>query len=119
MKKAKNKEVLNQAFATFIREMRLKNNLNQSEMAEKLEIDPKHLSRLENSSKNITIDMFLEFCDIFDIDVVSAFEVVYNEYQKNSNHDFDENIKYNTKISDLPMNKQVVILDLIRKISKM
>lgn len=119
MKNFSNKEKLNESFAMFMKDMRKRNNLSQSDLAKKLSIDVKYLSKLENATKNITFDMFLEFCDILGIRPDIGFSIICNNYLKNMDNTFDKENLYKTKISDLSIDKQILLLEIIEKLEKM
>ena len=57
-----------------IREYRLKNNLTQSQLAEKIGIDNKHLSSIELGKNMPNHQLILKFSEIFDIEVKDLFE---------------------------------------------
>lgn len=121
MKKIENREELNKSMSNFIRELRVEQKLTQSQLAEKLEIDTQHLAKIENLKKNVTLDMFLAVCNLFEIDVISAFTIVYYNYEKSLNSEFEEKELqfYKNKLDNLSISKKALILEMIEKFSKM
>lgn len=112
------KNKFKQALANFIKDTRLKNNLTQAQLAEKLQIDYKHLSRLENANSNVTFDMFLDICNILNVDILFAFEIIYVNYKNSLGDNSNKNI-YETEFTDLSVNKQIFVLDMMKKLKDM
>ena len=62
-----------------IREYRLKHNLTQAQLVEKLVIDDKHLSRIE-LGKNMPNPQLLEnLAEVFQIEIKELFEFTHND----------------------------------------
>lgn len=120
MKKIENKAELNKSMSNFIRELRIEQKLTQSQLAEKLEIDTQHLAKIENLKKNVTLDMFLAVCNLFEIDAIAAFTIVYHNYEKSLNSEFEEKelYFYKNKLNNLNVSKKAFILEMIDKLSK-
>ncbi|MDR2458416.1 MAG: helix-turn-helix domain-containing protein [Clostridiales Family XIII bacterium] len=70
-------------FSDFIKNIRLKNALTQTQFAAKLDIDTSALSKIENGKRYFPCDRLLKLCDLFNLD----YNDVNSEY-------FSEKIAY-------------------------
>lgn len=93
----------------FIKELRQKNNMSQSDLAELIPINREAISKWECGRTIPDSSTLLRLSDIFD---VSIDEIMYGEYQTKDNNDKFENIKY--RIFD----NQIVTQNKLNKISK-
>lgn len=60
-------------FGNNLNRIRKSNNLTQEELAEKLNIIPTHLSRIENGKSFVTAELLDALCVIFNISPASLF----------------------------------------------
>lgn len=81
-----------------IKELRKSRDISQEKLAEEIEVDPKHLSRIEagrgypslNTLENIAITLKVEMRDLFEfqhLDSVEEVEVAVNALLKTANED--------------------------------
>ena len=69
-----------------IKELRNKNNLTQAQLAERVGIDPKHQSCIENGKNFPSADLLNKYANVFHIETCELFEITHNkpkEYIKN------------------------------------
>lgn len=116
--KSKDRIELNKSFAKFIKKIRNERGFTQAKVAELLEIDPKHLSKIETFHKNVTLDVFLDFCEIFNINPAIAFSTIYNDCVAILDETIQDDELYVSKIKNLNENKRIFLLEMIDKLSK-
>ena len=96
----------------FIATMRKEKNLTQEELAEKLGVSNKSISRWENGKNMPDLSLFKPLCDELDItlnDLMSGDKVNEKEYQEK----FEENIVNTIDYSTKKMTKYSQVISLI------
>jgi transcriptional regulator with XRE-family HTH domain len=57
-----------------IQELRKKHGLSQEKVAEKADISPNYLSRIECGKENPTLDMFIKIADALEVEMLEIFD---------------------------------------------
>lgn len=91
-----NKEDINKRFGNIFRENRLKKGYTQAEVAEKLDISPKYISRVENGMQGVSDETLIKYMNILDIEP----NVLYSCFLDNEN--IRKQIELVEKINNLP-----------------
>lgn len=76
-----NKEDINKKFGNIFREYRVKKGYTQAEIAEKLDISPKYISRVENGMQGVSDETLIKYINILDIEP----NVLYSCFLDNEN----------------------------------
>lgn len=90
-----------------IREFRERRNLTQDKLAEKIGIDPKHLSRIENGRNYPSLDTLEKLVTSLDVTLDSIFK--FNHIS--TNEDIIERIEL--KLKSMPIDKLKFISKMI------
>jgi len=107
-----NKEDINKKFGNIFREYRLRKGYTQAEIAEKLDISPKYISRVENGMQGVSDETLIKYINILEIEP----NVLYSCFLDNET--IRAQIEIAEKINNLPeKSKQFLyeFLDLIIK----
>lgn len=102
-------KILGQIF----KEYRTKNKLTQEEIAEKLEISVKYISRIENGTGGVKVETLVNYMNILGITPNIIFEKLIE------NDDLKRQIELSKKINELPDDKIdfiISIVDLIKNL---
>ncbi len=96
-----------------IREYRVKNNLTQEELAEKLNISVKYISRIENGSGGVKLETLINAMNLLGIAPNDAFgDLIKND-------DIKLQLFLSSKISELSKEKIEFLLSLIESLKKL
>ena len=96
-----------------IKEYRLKNHLTQEELAEKLDISVKYISRIENGSGGVKLETLINAMNLLGIVPNVAFSVLIK------NDDIKLQLFLSSKISELSNDKIDFLLSLIDSLKKL
>ena len=102
-------KILGQIF----KEYRTKNKLTQEEIAEKLEISVKYISRIENGTGGVKVETLVNYMNILGISPNIIFEKLIE------NDKLKRQIELSKKINELPDDKIdfiISIVDLIKNL---
>lgn len=102
-------KILGQIF----KEYRTKNKLTQEQIAEKLEISVKYISRIENGTGGVKVETLVNYMNILGI----SPNVIFEKLIENDN--LKRQIELSKKINELPDDKIdfiISIIDLIRNL---
>lgn len=58
-----------------LKKLREKSGLNQTQFAEKVDLEQNRISRYENEVDRISLEMFLNWCEKLNVDPCDAFKV--------------------------------------------
>lgn len=76
------KEIINQ-IGNRIKEIRKKNHFTQAELAEKINVDPKYISRLETGTSTPSIATIAKLSKALNSDISNFFIIESNEKKQN------------------------------------
>jgi len=110
-----NKEDINKRFGNIFRENRIKKGYTQAQIAEKLDISPKYISRVENGIQGVSDETLIKYINILDIEP----NALYSCFLDNKN--IQRQIELVEKINNLSEGSLKFLdefLDLILKWSK-
>lgn len=62
-----------------IKELRLKKNMTQAQLAEHVSIDPKHQSCIENGRNFPSSDLLDKYAHVFEIDICDLLKIEHNK----------------------------------------
>ena len=96
-----------------IKEYRLKNHLTQEELAEKLDISVKYISRIENGSGGVKLETLINAMNLLGIVPNVAFPDLIK------NDDIKLQLFLSSKISELSNDKIDFLLSLIDSLKKL
>ena len=96
-----------------IKEYRLKNHLTQEELAEKLDISVKYISRIENGSGGVKLETLINAMNLLGI----VPNVAFSDLIKND--DIKLRLFLSSKISELSNDKIDFLLSLIDSLKKL
>ena len=108
------KEVINKALGKVVKEYRLKNKLTQEEIAEKLEISAKYISRIENGSGGVKTETLVNYINLLGI----SPNVIFKDLINNKDLNLELELELSEKASKLSKeNVQFIIsvIDLLEK----
>ena len=97
----------------FIQTKRKEKNLNQSELAEKLGVSNKAVSKWENGLNMPDLSLFKPLCEILDISIkelMSGEKIKEEEYQEKFEENIINTIDYSTKKINLIRNNLGIVL---------
>ncbi len=99
-----------------IREERRKLDWTQEQLSEKVDINPKHLSRIESNANRPSFDIIIKLANALDIPLISLF---VDDKDKNKD-DAVGNIKYMLSELNREQQKHVIniIVNLIKEVKK-
>lgn len=66
-----------------IKEIRTKKRITQEKLSERMEINPKYLSRIEQGKENPTLNTFIRMSESLDVELGEIFKLVRIEDPKN------------------------------------
>lgn len=93
-----------------IKELRKARGLSQDQLSEKINIDPKHLSRIEVGKSYPSLDTLEKISKVLKVEIKDLFEFMHKARSK----DVGKNI--NTLIKEADEDEQQIILKIIRAI---
>lgn len=96
-----------------IKEYRLKNHLTQEELAEKLDISVKYISRIENGSGGVKLETLINAMNLLGI----VPNIAFSDLIKND--DIKLQLFLSSKISELSNDKIDFLLSLIDSLKKL
>ncbi len=69
---------------TIIRDLRIKNNMTQQELADKIFVTVPYISKIENGKRNVTNDLLKDLSGIFNIDLLGMVDSFkqFNSYEE-------------------------------------
>ena len=101
------KDEIDKILGEVFKEYRLKNNLTQEKIAEKLNISVKYISRIENGTGGVKVETLLKYINTLSISPDIIFDKLIN------NKDLRIQIDLSKKISKLPYDKKIFISNII------
>ena len=104
------KSEMDRVFGSILKEYRNKYNLTQSELAEKLDISEKYVSRIETGNGGISKETLAKYMNILGI----SPNTMYKEFINNPK--IKTEIEISEKITSLSVDKLNVILEMINLI---
>lgn len=107
------KEIIDKTLGKVFKEYRVKNKLTQEEIAEKLEISAKYISRIENGSGGVKTETLVNYINLLGISPNVIFEKLIKnknlklelELSEKASHLSEANIQFLIDIIDLLENK--------------
>lgn len=93
-----------------IKELRKTRNMSQDQLAEKVDIDPKHLSRIEVGKGYPSLDTLESIALVLGVEVKDFFEFMHVRKGTNLVEEISELLK------EAPEDKQRMILKIVRAI---
>ncbi len=107
------KEIIDKTLGKVFKEYRVKNKLTQEEIAEKLEISAKYISRIENGSGGVKTETLVNYINLLGISPNVIFEKLIKnknlkleiELSEKASHLSEDNIQFLIDIIDLLENK--------------
>lgn len=108
--KSMKKEEIDKVLGEIFKEYRIKNNLTQEKIAEKLGISVKYISRIENGIGGVKVETLVNYMDILCI----SPNVIFNRLLLNEN--LKKQLELSTKASKLSENQidfLIKIIDLL------
>ena len=106
------KEVINKALGKVVKEYRLKNKLTQEEIAEKLEISAKSISRIENGSGGVKTETLVNYINLLGISPNVIFKDLINNKDLNLELELSEKA---SKLSKENVQFIISVIDLLEK----
>ena len=104
---------IDKSLGEVFKEYRIKNNLTQETIAEKLEISVKYISRIENGIGGVKVETLVNYMNILGISPNVLFEKTI------INKNLEKQIKLSKKastLSDEKLNFVISIIDLLENI---
>lgn len=102
------KSEMDKVFGSILKDYRTRNKLTQAEMAEKLEISDKYVSRVETGTGGISKETLAKYMNILGI----SPNTMYKEFINNPR--IKTEIEVSEQLSELPTEKLEVILEMIK-----
>lgn len=102
------KKEINIKMGKVLKEYRLKMNLTQAELAKKLEVTEKYISRIENGLSGVGTETLIKFINILCI----APNTLYQDLITNEN--IKKQIEISKMLNKLPQNKLDFLKDFIK-----
>lgn len=105
------KSDIDKNFGKTLRDFRIKNNLTQEQLSEKLGISLKYISRIENGNSGVKTQTLIKYMNILGITPNTIYASLIN------NSEVAKNIEISEKILSLSEDKKVFlnsIIDLLR-----
>ena len=106
------KEVINKALGKVVKEYRLKSKLTQEEIAEKLEISAKYISRIENGSGGVKTETLVNYINLLGISPNVIFKDLINNKDLNLELELSEKA---SKLSKENVQFIISVIDLLEK----
>ncbi len=110
--KSNTKRTIDSAVGKVFKSYRKRNHITQDEMAEKLEISEKYISRLENGNSGVKMETLVNYMNILGI----APNVVFKDLMTNTDVVFQ--VTLSTKISELSAEKQRLVDKLVDELKE-
>ena len=107
------KSDIDKTFGKILRDFRLKANLTQEELSEKLGISLKYISRIENGNNGIKTQTLIKYMNILGI----TPNTLYSQFL--TNNKLKENIKTYNKLMTLPDDKRAFVSSVIDLLENM
>ena len=107
------KSEMDRVFGSILKDYRTKQKLTQAEMAEKLDISDKYVSRVETGMGGISKETLAKYMNILGISPNTMYKSFIN------NPRIKTEIEVSEKISELSTEKLEVILEMIKLISNL
>lgn len=107
------KSDIDKTFGKILKKFRKKASLTQEELAEKLGISLKYISRIENGNSGIKTQTLIKYCNILEFDP----NTLYSDFLTNPN--VKQNVELLEKINSLSYEKKTFIssiVDLVKDI---
>ena len=101
------KSDIDKIFGKILREFRLKANLTQEELSEKLGISLKYISRIETGNNGVKTQTLIRYINILGI----TPNTLYKEFL--TNKEVKQNIELSEKINSLPEEKKLFVSSII------
>lgn len=101
------KSDVDKVFGKILRAFRLKNNLTQEQLSEKLGISLKYISRIENGNSGIKTQTLIKYMNILGI----TPNIIYKEFI--TNECIKKNIELSEKIEQLSSEKRAFVSSII------
>lgn len=101
------KDLVDEIFGKILKDYRLRNNLTQEQIAEKVGISEKYISRIENGVSGVKTQTLIKYMNILGI----TPNVMYKEFINNER--IKTEIELSEKIKDLPQEKIDFVFRLI------
>lgn len=111
--KSMKKEEIDKVLGKVFKEYRLKNNLTQENIAEKLEISVKYISRIENGTGGVKVETLVNYMNILGISPNVIFEKLI------INDNIKPQLELSRKLSTLSAEKLLLvngIIDLLNNV---
>lgn len=96
-----------------LREFRLKNKLTQEDLAEKLGISLKYISRIENGNNGVKTENLIKYMNLLGITPNVIFKPFIN------NKEIVENVKISEKIDKLSKEKKEFVKSVINLLEEL
>ena len=106
------KEIINKALGKVVKEYRIKNKLTQEEIAEKLEIFAKYISRIENGSGGVKTETLVNYINLLGISPNVIFKDLINNKDLNLELELSEKA---SKLSKENVQFIISVIDLLEK----
>ena len=99
------KDIINQ-IGNNIKQVRKKQGLTQTELAQKINVDPKYISRLETGNSTPSLPVVIKISEVLKTDISKFFTI--DDINKKSNLIY----KINAKLDRMNVNELNVISDI-------
>ena len=107
------KSDIDKEFGKVLRKFRLKNKLTQEDLAEKLGISLKYISRIENGNNGVKTESLIKYMNLLGI----TPNVIFKPFI--TNKEIIENIKISEKIDKLSKDKKEFIEYIIKLLEEL
>ncbi len=107
------KSDIDKEFGKVLRKFRLKNKLTQEDLAEKLGISLKYISRIENGNNGVKTENLIKYMNLLGI----TPNVIFKPFI--TNKEIIENIKISEKIDKLSKDKKEFIESVIKLLEEL
>ena len=107
------KSEMDKVFGSILKDYRKKAKLTQADMAEKLDISEKYVSRVETGIGGISKETLAKYMNILGI----SPNTIYKDFINNSK--VKKEIEISEKISELPAEKLEIVLEMIKLIKSL
>lgn len=101
------KSNIDKVFGQILRDFRLKNNLTQEQLSEKLGISLKYISRIENGNNGIKTQTLINYMNLLGI----TPNTIYNSFI--TNKEIKGNIELSEKINLLSEEKKAFVSSIV------
>lgn len=104
--------MLSSSIGTQIREYRLKKNLRQEDLAEKVNLSPNYIGMIERDEKIPSLEKFINILNVLDASADIVLSSVLNNGYKTKNSVLDEKL---SKLTETERNKIYDVIDTLLK----